>query len=182
MRIVGGTHRGRTIASPKGDAVRPTSDRNRLAIFNALNHRGAVVDAVVIDAFCGTGALGLEALSQGASKVLFMDTARASLDLARGNATALGLETLCAFRLADASKLAPAGPETGLATLVFLDPPYRKNLVVPTLDALKSGGYLAPDAWVVVESEKGMTLGAYERFVESERHYGDTGIRFLTGL
>lgn len=178
MRIVGGTHRGRTIASPKGDAVRPTSDRNRLAIFNALNHRGAVVDAVVIDAFCGTGALGLEALSQGASSVLFIDAARSSLDLARGNVAALGFQG-CQFKLGDASKLASADFP---ATLVFLDPPYRKNLVVPTLDALKSGGYLAPEAWVVVESEKGLSLGAYDRFVESERHYGDTGIRFLTGL
>ena len=66
MRIVAGKHRRRTLFTPDGDAIRPTSDRVRQAVFNVLNARGLIVDAIVIDAFCGTGALGLEALSQGA--------------------------------------------------------------------------------------------------------------------
>ena len=68
MRIVGGKHRSRTLFTPKDNAVRPTSDKVRQAVFNILNSRGLVVDAIVIDAFCGTGALGLEALSQGAKQ------------------------------------------------------------------------------------------------------------------
>ncbi len=91
MRIVAGQYGGRRLEVPKGRDIRPTSDKVRGAIFNALRSRGAVENARVLDAFCGTGALGLEALSQGAAHCTFLDKAKDSLALAKVNAQALGL-------------------------------------------------------------------------------------------
>ena len=91
MRIVSGQYSGRKLEVPKGRDIRPTSDKVRGAVFNALRSRGAVEDEKVLDAFCGSGALGLEALSQGASSCTFVDKSRHSLELAQRNAKALGL-------------------------------------------------------------------------------------------
>ncbi len=91
MRIVAGQYGGRRLEVPKGRDIRPTSDKVRGAIFNALRSRGAVEEARVLDVFCGTGALGLEALSQGAAHCTFMDKARESLELAKRNAQNLGV-------------------------------------------------------------------------------------------
>ncbi len=96
MRIVSGKHRGRRLAAPPGEAVRPTSDRAREAVFNILAHGGfvsggasAVAGAVVLDAFCGTGAMGLVALSRGAARAIFVDNEPQSLVAARANVAAL---------------------------------------------------------------------------------------------
>ena len=129
MRIVAGTHRGRILKTPTGSDIRPTSDKVRQAVFNTLNSRGAVVDAVVLDAFCGTGALGLEALSQGAEAAIFMDISATSLNLAKANATLLREEEASSFLLKDAGNPGQRPPSIPPATLLFLDPPYRRNLV-----------------------------------------------------
>ncbi len=89
MRIVSGRHGGRRLQVPKNNKIRPTSDKIRGAIFNMLSAREAIDDAHVLDGFCGTGALGLEALSRGAAQALFIDTSKASLSLARENVSAL---------------------------------------------------------------------------------------------
>ncbi|MGB3213195.1 MAG: RsmD family RNA methyltransferase, partial [Alphaproteobacteria bacterium] len=90
MRIVSGKYGGRKIEVPKGDSIRPTSDKVRGAIFNILVSRGAVSGANVLDAFCGTGAMGLEALSRGADSCVFMDIHKPSLDVTRQNIMNLG--------------------------------------------------------------------------------------------
>src|SRR5215831_15924396 len=96
MRIVGGSHRGRRLVAPAGEAVRPTSDRAREALFNILSHGHFAADgipfagATVLDAFAGTGALGLEALSRGAAEAVFIEQDRQALAALRGNIAALG--------------------------------------------------------------------------------------------
>ncbi len=183
MRIIGGTHRGRKLTAPEGKDVRPTSDRTRQAIFNALQHRSAVVDAAVLDAFCGTGALGLEALSQGAEKAVFFDTARASLDLVKRNITDLGFDTQAQALQKDATRCGPRPDSVAVSDLVFLDPPYHKNLVPLATHALKDGGWLAKAGWLVVETEKGAAIQAVldilDATVDSSKNYGETDVHFL---
>jgi 16S rRNA (guanine966-N2)-methyltransferase len=153
MRIVAGRLRGRRLASPAGLDVRPTADRTRQALFDLLEHGhlredggSVVVDAVVLDAFCGTGALGLEALSRGAAEASFIDISRPALDAARDNAKALGVAGN--FIVADATNPPRARRP---ASLVFLDPPYHKGLAIPALEALAAAGWIAGQAIVSLE-------------------------------
>lgn len=181
MRIIGGSCKGHPLTSPVGQDIRPTSDKVRGAMFNALFSRHAVVDAHVLDAFCGSGALGLEALSQGATSVVFRDVARTSLALAQDNARRLKLEHQCRFLAGDSSKIG-AKPATEQAfSLIFLDPPYRKNLVPLTIAALETGGWIAAGALIVAETEiethpEGWGDG-YE--VSFNKTYGETRVVFL---
>ena len=179
MRIVAGTHRGRILKTPTGSDIRPTSDKVRQAVFNALNSRGAVVDAVVLDAFCGTGALGLEAISQGAVSAIFTDTSATSLDLAKANAAVLREEGNCTFLLKDASNPGQRPATIPAATLLFLDPPYRKNLVPLALKALQENNWLAPDCIVLAETEKDADLSQLPGEILTEKSYGDTKVVFL---
>ena len=105
MRIVAGTYGGRKLETPANNAVRPTSDKVRGAIFNALLSRIDIDDARVFDVFCGSGALGLEALSRGAAHCIFSDKSRQSLQLAQNNAKALGADHYATFQSLDATKL-----------------------------------------------------------------------------
>jgi len=167
MRVTGGVHRGRRLAVPAGRDVRPTTDKVRQALFNILAHGdlgrpgsadagpgegGAdpVDGAVVLDAFCGTGALALEALSRGAASAVLMDADRRSLEAARANADGLGEGARVALVRADATRPPPPrGPAAGLA---FLDPPYGRDLAAPAILALDRAGWLAPGVLVVVET------------------------------
>jgi 16S rRNA (guanine966-N2)-methyltransferase len=153
VRIVAGRLRGRRLAALAGGDLRPTADRTRQALFDLLEHGhlvagggSAVVDAVVLDAFCGTGALGLEALSRGAASASFMDASRTALDGARANAKALGVAGN--FILADA-RHPPWARQP--ASLVFLDPPYDQGLAAPALAALAAAGWVAPGSVISVE-------------------------------
>ena len=101
MRIISGRYKGRVLEAPRGNDIRPTSDKVRGSVFNILRGRGVLDGVSVLDLFCGTGALGLEALSNGARQCVFVDKDRRSLDLARRNADRLGAEG-CAFILQDA--------------------------------------------------------------------------------
>jgi 16S rRNA (guanine966-N2)-methyltransferase len=135
-----------------------------------------VDDAIVFDAFCGTGAMGLEALSQGAAHCIFMDMVKSSLDLARQNAALLREEDRSAFALRDAAKPGPKPDGIPPATLLFLDPPYYKNLVPQALKALLDNGWLAAGCLVVAEAEKNADLSGMPGSVEFERSYGDTSV------
>lgn len=179
MRITGGTLRGRILEAPQGRDIRPTSDKVRLAIFNMLNSRGIIRDAVVLDAFCGTGALGIEALSWGASHAIFIDKNKTSLDLCRKNCNALGVKQQSHHLLKDATKIGVSVEEIPVAEVVFLDPPYRQDLLLPCLDNLISNGWVAQNAYIVLESEKEfdvsqLTSKGYEMVLS--RDYGDTRI------
>jgi 16S rRNA (guanine966-N2)-methyltransferase len=187
MRIVGGNHRGRRLEAPGGRDTRPTSDRTREALFNILTHAGwgmaredggdLFAGAVVLDAFSGTGALALEALSRGAAAAFLMDLSGPALATARRNAAALGEEGRCTFLRVDATR-PPAAPAA--AALAFLDPPYGRGLAEAALPALTARGWLAPGAVVVVETAAGDPLSLPSGFVLlDERRYGDTRITFL---
>lgn len=180
MRIIGGTYRGRPLKTPNGKDIRPTSDKVRGAIFNALYSRQAVRGARVLDGFCGTGALGLEALSQGSSTCTFFDQARTSLMLARENASSLGVLEQSTFRQCDLVKIGSRPPENGTFDLVFLDPPYRKDLVPQAIDALQSGKWLSEDAVIVVETELEAALPDFSGLqISFDKHYGDTRVVFF---
>lgn len=182
MRITGGVYGGRLLESPRDRTIRPTSDKVRLAVFNILTARGLVEDAVVLDAFCGTGALGLEALSRGALCCTFMDKNGGSLALAKKNYAALKINAKDNFVLKDAAKPGKNPHPENAATLVFLDPPYKQGLIDQALPALLEGGWIRADAFILIEFEKSYDLRALSGYdILMERTYGDTGIALLRG-
>jgi 16S rRNA (guanine966-N2)-methyltransferase len=159
MRIVSGRFRGRTLVAPQGQATRPTADRARQAMFDVLTHAPWAVDlegARVIDLFAGSGGLGFEALSRGATFALFVETDEAARGAIRDNVEALQLfgETRVHRRDATDLGLRPASAG-GAFDLAFLDPPYRQRLGELGLASLAEGGWLAPGATVVLERGAG---------------------------
>ena len=182
MRIVGGKYRSRILKAPKSDAIRPTSDKVRGAVFNMLRSRGVLAGAQAVDCFCGTGALGLEALSQGAETCVFMDNARDSLALARENAAALKAGEEAQFILKDAAKLG-VRPENILPRdLIFLDPPYRKNLIPQAIESLQNNNWLAENAFFVIEAEKGFAAEIPGLDIQDSRAYGETLLMLAIAL
>lgn len=152
MRIIGGVWRGRRLVAPPGDTTRPTADRVRQALFDRLLHapwagRPVMEGATVLDAFAGTGALGLEALSRGAAAAVFMERDRAALQALRANIAACGAEARGRVLGADVLR-PPAGRACGL---VFLDPPYGQALVPAAVAALAAAGWIAAGSLVLAE-------------------------------
>jgi 16S rRNA (guanine966-N2)-methyltransferase len=187
MRIVAGKHRGLTLATPKDARVRPTSDRVREAVFNVLAHNDFGIGfrlegARVMDLFAGTGALGLEALSRGASYVLFVDDHFESRALIRRNVEAAHATGATKIWRRDAAALSEMPANAGGPfDLVFLDPPYRKGLVLQALASARGGGWFAPQALIVAEMAADEAFAAPEGFVLlDERTYGDTKVLVLT--
>ena len=181
MRVVGGSLRGRTLAAPKSQSIRPTADRLREALFNILVHAydNPIVGARVLDLFAGTGALGIEAVSRGAAFALFVDNGAEARALMRNNVESLGLGGVTKVYRRDATDLGPAHPMEPFS-LVFLDPPYRMKLAEKALASLRDGGWLAPGALLVVEEAKAAEFAAPEGFTELERRvYDDTEFVFL---
>jgi len=175
VRIVGGRLRGRALAAPKSQAIRPTADRLRESLFNVLTHayRDPISGARVLDLFAGTGALGFEALSRGAKFAQFVDNGAEARALLRQNVEALGLAAITRIFRRDATKLGPVHP-TEPFSLVFLDPPYGKGLAEKALVSAHEGGWLTSEALIVVE-EVIDAFKAPEGFEETERRrYDDT--------
>jgi len=184
MRITGGTLRGRKLLAPEDASVRPTSDRARQALFNILMHNDFGVSlegAKVADLFAGTGALGIEAISHGAAFCLFVDDSAESRALIRANVEALNLTGITKIWRRDATDLGPINTGSGGPfDLVFLDPPYRKNLVAPALASLRHGGWLLPNALLVAEMAEDETVPSLEKFaLRDERIYGETRLCFF---
>ena len=185
MRIVGGTHRGRAIAAPRGDRVRPTGERAREALFNILAHADfygfALEDARVLDLFAGSGALGLESLSRGASFCLFVDDHAESRAAIRENLEHLGLNGHAKLYKRDAASLGPRPGSVGPAfSLVFADPPYGRKLGEAALVSARDGDWLVPGALCIVEEAVTSDFAAPEGFVEVDRRrYGVTEFVFM---
>jgi 16S rRNA (guanine966-N2)-methyltransferase len=181
MRIVGGRLRGRALAAPKSRTIRPTADRLRESLFNVLLHAygDPIGGARVLDLFAGTGALGIEALSRGAAFALFIDASAEARALLRENVTSLGLGGLARVFRRDATKLGPAHPLEPFS-LAFLDPPYGARLAEQALIAARAGGWLTPDALIVVEEAAKSACAAPAGFTELERRrYDDSELVFL---
>lgn len=183
MRIIGGQHRGLTLASVgKGDTaahLRPTADRVRESLFNVLlggRFDDPVSDARVLDLFAGTGALGLEALSRGAAFAAFVDDGRVAQSLIRENIGKCRREADSRLIARDATRLT-ANTDAPF-TLVFLDPPYGKGLGEKALDAAFAGGWIAPGALIVWE-ENTAQAAAPGTVLLDQRRYGDTWITIL---
>jgi len=171
--VVAGTARGRRIAAPPGTDTRPTTDRVREAVFNALGSLGAVQDAVATDLFAGSGALGIEALSRGAAHVHFVESDRRAAEVVAANLAELGLAdraTVVRRPVPGALDLLPDRLD-----LVLADPPYAFDGWVELLEALVPR--LDEDAVVVAESDRAVPLPAGWSTVR-ERTYGGTVVTF----
>src|SRR5215210_5076610 len=180
MRIVGGRLRGRALAGPGSDRVRPTSDRLRETLFNILTHAygDPVGGARILDLFAGTGAMGLEALSRGAAFALFVDESATARGLIRENVEALSVGGQSHLFRRDATRLGPAAPNAPFS-LVFCDPPYGKGLAEKALASCVAGGWLTNDALVVIEEVGGAALKHPEGFALIEtRDYGEAQLVF----
>lgn len=180
MRIVGGKFRGRALAGPNSQAIRPTADRLRESIFNILAHAygDPVTGSRVLDLFAGTGALGLEALSRGAAFALFVDDGAEARAIIRQNVQTLGVAGTSRIFRRDATKLGDVHPNDPFS-LVFLDPPYGKGFAEKVLVSARAGGWLTPEALIVVEEAKG-AFTTPDGFEEIERRdYDDTEFVFL---
>ena len=180
MRIVGGRLRGRALNAPKSQTIRPTADRLRESLFNILMHAygDPITGKRVLDLFAGTGALGLEAMSRGAAFALLVDDGAEARALIRGNVESLGLGGVTKIFRRDATKLGAAHPNEPFS-LSFLDPPYGQGLAEKAVLSARDGGWLNPDALIVVEESTG-AFKAPADFEETERRvYDDTEFTFL---
>ena len=182
MRIIGGRFRGIRLVAPgaKGGGaahLRPTSDRIRESIFNLLEHGDypSIDAARVLDLFAGTGALGLEALSRGAARAVFIDDGPAARGLIRQNIDLLGVIGQTKLWRRDATRLGPCRGDP--YDLIFVDPPYGKGLGARALASARAGGWIAPDAVVVLEESADADIPELDdlRLVDA-RTYGDTRI------
>lgn len=186
MRIVGGKFRNRALEAPRGGKTRPTSDRTRESIFNLLAHApwsNGVEDKRVMDLFAGSGALGIEAISRGASFCLFIDESSDARAAIRKNIEHSNLFGCTRLLRRDIMRLAGKPPGMGEPfDLVFIDPPYGKGLCEPTLELLKKGGWLADDALIIVEmgDEEDLKPKGFE--VLDERTYGAARVYFIKAL
>jgi 16S rRNA (guanine966-N2)-methyltransferase len=177
MRVIAGALGGRTLKAPRGQSTRPTSDRVREALFSVL---GDVSGARVLDLYAGTGALGIEALSRGASRAVFVENARPALEVLRDNLRTLGLGPVSRVLAQPVQRALAALPPEGPFDLVLLDPPYaalvEAALVLAALPALT-----APGARIVLEhARRDAAPEVLGLALEDTRLYGDTAVSFYT--
>jgi 16S rRNA (guanine966-N2)-methyltransferase len=177
MRIISGTHRGRKLDCPRGLSVRPTPERVREALFSMLAHR--IHGAVFLDLFSGTGAVGLEALSRGAGKVIFVEHDRQHSRVLQKNRTLFDEQRSELLGLSCEHALGRLQPD--LCDLIFLDPPYGKDLLEPTLQEIMKAKALKCDGLIMCEHpsrHRAPTPPAALTVVET-RQWGDVAISFL---
>ncbi len=189
MRIVGGNHRGKKLSTPKSTETRPTTDRVREAMFNKISHGVAkhfndfdIESANVLDLFAGTGALGLEALSRGAKFAVFVEDAIEPRGLIRSNIEQLEFTGITKLFKRDATNLGPMKRFQPF-NLVFLDPPYNKELGEKALNSAIEGGWLADEALIILEESKSATITWPENIeLLDEKTYGDTTLYYAKWL
>ena len=184
MRIISGRFKGQPLAAPKGQNTRPTSDRARESLFNVLAHASwapPLDGARVIDLFAGSGALGFEAMSRGAAFCLFVETDSAARGAIRDNVEAFQLFGNTRIHRRSATDLGPKPAGVGQPfTLAFLDPPYRKGLVTPCLNNLRTGQWLSADAIAVVETDAKEAFEHEGWTVLDEREAGKAKLTILS--
>jgi len=191
MRIIGGYHRGRKIEAPEGLSTRPMTDRVRENLFNII--QAELPGAVVLDLFCGSGALGLEALSRGAATCTFVDSGRAAVEMVEANCQLLGLSDRVRILQRDVLSpgqwIKPAGADA--YTIIFVDPPYvmtadpdgRARLAGMGTELVRLG-VVAAGATVMLRAERGVDTGLpWEGFVVDDvRSYGSTTLHLMTRI
>ena len=180
MRIISGVSKGRRLTTPKGQGVRPTSDRVKESIFNILG--GEVAEKIVLDLFAGTGNLGIEALSRGARKALFVENGRQALKLIQRNLAQCGMEGRSEILAKDVNRAIGILKEKGdLFDLILLDPPYGKGWVGRTLMKLQSERVYHENSILVIQHDRREPLlDISNRWtLLRERKIGDTVVSFL---
>ncbi len=176
MRIIAGQWRGRTLTSPVGAETRPTADRTREALFSMLASRVGDFDGLrVVDLFAGTGALGLEAMSRGATSCIFVEQDAKALDALRANVAKMGA------RGAEvrAQSVTALGPIAMPADLLLFDPPYASGGAGALLERLTRLGWAAPGAWASIETARTETTSAGGWTVDAERIHGKAKLTIL---
>ena len=179
MRIIGGRARGLRIHAPRGGAVRPTSDRIKESVFNILS---SAEGRSFLDLFAGSGNMGLEALSRGASRVVFVEQNRRCVEAIRRNLVLLKTESPWEVIESTVERgLKRLEGRSGRFDVIFADPPYDRGWVAKTLKALGEGGLLAEDGLLIIQHS---VLERLEEDVlsfrlESQRRYGETLVSFL---
>lgn len=182
MRIVAGKFRGKHLATPEDASIRPTADRVRESIFDILSSRlGPNFDGLrVLDLFAGTGALGLEALSRGASGVVLVETGAEARGLIRDNIEALGAGGVAKLLRRDATALGVSGT-MGAFDLIFLDPPYGHGLGEKALVSAREGGWIAPDATIILEEAREAVVTLPAGFaLDDRREYGAAAVHLIS--
>ncbi len=177
MRIIAGKWRGRNLAAPKGELTRPTADRMRETLFSMLNSRlGTFEGLTVADMFAGSGALGLEALSRGASYCLFVEQDETALSVIRKNVASLDARLNSDVR---AGSVLSLGPAKVPHDLILLDPPYETGAGPVALERLLRLGWIGPATWIALETgaREDVLLKSFE--VEAERKVGKGKLRLL---
>ena len=181
MRIISGTSKGRKLVTPRSQFLRPTSDRVKESIFNILQDE--IVGKVVLDLFAGTGNLGIEALSRGAKKTIFVEKGRQALRLIQRNLTQFGLEERSEILPKDANRAIGILKQRGKTfDLIFMDPPYEKGMIEKTLMILTSHQIYHKDSILVIEHNRREPLSTVMEGwnLIRQRRIGDTLISFLT--
>ncbi|MFA7594956.1 MAG: 16S rRNA (guanine(966)-N(2))-methyltransferase RsmD [Novosphingobium sp.] len=177
MRIIAGEWRGRKLDAPQGETTRPTADRTRETLFSMLTSRiGSFEGLLVADLFAGSGALGLEALSRGAAEAIFVENDAAALRVLRANIAALGAQARCDVRAVSVLAL---GPAKRPPDLLLLDPPYETGAGAVALDKLRRLGWIAPGAWISVETSRREELDARGFTVDATRDCGKARLHLL---
>ncbi|TGE32754.1 16S rRNA (guanine(966)-N(2))-methyltransferase RsmD [Desulfosporosinus sp. Sb-LF] len=178
MRIIAGEMRGRQLRAVEGMQTRPTSDKVKGAIFSVLGDK--VLDARVLDLFAGTGNLAIEALSRGSREAVLVEKSFSAHQVIRENLERVGVSHKANLLLMDAFKYIHRYPNE-VFNLVFLDPPYHKELVSKAILILKESTFLAPGGVIVAETAKDEELNddIYPFEIRKTGEYGDTMIRYL---
>lgn len=149
VRVIAGSARGMRLKTPKGERTRPTADRIKESLFSILG--GRVIDAVVLDLFAGTGALGIEALSRGAARALFLEADRRTSHILRENLKKCSLEHAASVIVSQVPPRQELPDGWAPFDVVLMDPPYERGLVRPALEWLAGKGLVVPGGWVIVE-------------------------------
>ena len=177
MRIVAGEWRRRQLRAPPGEGTRPTADRTRETLFSMLASRlGSFEGLAVADLFAGSGALGLEALSRGAERCLFVENDATALRALRGNIAALRAQQRCEVI---AGSVLALGPAKAAADLVLLDPPYHSGAGAVALDRLARLGWIGEATWVALETAKDEPVNVKALDIEAERSVGAARLTLL---
>jgi 16S rRNA (guanine966-N2)-methyltransferase len=176
MRIIAGEWRGRHLATPPGSQTRPTADRARETLFSMLVSRiGPFEGLRVADLYAGSGALGLEALSRGAAHCTFVEQERRALECIRSNAASLGAADRIEVLATSATRL----PASRAFDLILADPPYAPGSGSAVAASVQYAGWLAPGAWLAIETERGSAVDPGPLSVEAERNSGRARLTLL---
>ena len=179
MRVIGGEFKGRQLSVTKGRLIRPTSDRVREAIFDIL---GPVwTFQRVLDLFAGTGSLGIEALSRGAEEAVFVEQSKGALTVLKENLKVLGLKSRSwVLPLAAKRGIAVLGDRGAVFDLIFMDPPYGRDVVGKTIEEIVRRDILAATGFIVAEhASRDRILPPLDLVLSQQRRYGDTTVSFF---